>query len=710
MKSQDTASRLAAIDRMLNPHSVVVIGATERMQYGGKLFKRMLEYTDRLRLYAVNPRYDTVMGHPCFRKISDLPEAPELAIVVVPHHVVLDSLKECHARGVKACVIISAGFAEHGTPERRQLQDRIGAFARESGMRVSGPNCLGLANVRDGLWLTSSGRAGRGIAGAIGLVCQSGATLFGPLLARANDRGLGLSYAVSTGNEADLDFSDFARYLLDDPATQVIAGYMEGLRDGEKFLHLANYAAQRGKPIVLIKVGRSEQGARAAQSHTAALTGKDRLFDAICRQYGIVRVTSYDDLLDTAQLLADGAKIEPSGVAVVSHSGGVSSLTADLLGLSGFELPLLSASARAGINDVLGEFGAATNPADVTNHAHTSRFATILEHLGNEGHIDSLVVATAGSDEQAGQIIAERDRSGKLVAVLWTGSVTAEAGLPKLRAAHLPVFMSPEGLARAFRACADYRAWMRDAEADDGMSLPKLSNVQQEAVVTARRRGKHSLSETESKTLLESWSVPFARERLARSIEEVEAAAEEIGYPVVLKIVSPDIAHKTEAGGVHLDIRDAISLRNAYREINTNARLYAPTADIQGVLVGEMVSGGVETIAGLLVDEQFGPILMFGIGGITVELYDDVAFRRCPINVRQARDMINEVKGAGLLRGFRGAAPADASALAHTLCELSVVGAQLQDQIVELELNPLSVLADGRGVRALDAHITLSNR
>ena len=343
--------------------------------------------------------------------------------IVVPYHAVLDTLRESHEKGAKSAIVISAGFSERAVDDRRDLQAELGRFARESGMRVSGPNWPG-AGEPEGRHLGQRRVAGQrpGLSGPIGLVCQSGASAFGPFLTRAVDEGIGFTYIVSTGNEADLDFCDFARYLLDDDDTRVIAGFVEGFKDGRKFLEVARMAAERGKPIVLIKIGRSDLGSRAAGSHTAALTGEDTAYEAAFAQYGVIRVQDYDDLLQVSNMMARCPRPAKRGVAVVSHSGGISSLTADMFGQAGLDLPPLSDRARDGINDILKGFGWAANPSDVTGFANSDDFPAIMSFMEEDEGVGTLVVASAGADPQATQVIAQRDASGMPVAFLWTGT------------------------------------------------------------------------------------------------------------------------------------------------------------------------------------------------------------------------------------------------------------------------------------------------
>ncbi|CAI8003426.1 Acetate--CoA ligase [ADP-forming] II subunit alpha [Geodia barretti] len=436
-----TDAQLASIDRMLNPRSIAVVGATPRMQYGGRFLAAAMQASDRVNVYPVNPRYEEIQGVKSYASVTDLPEAPDVVGIVVPYHAVLDTLRESHAKGARSAIVISAGFSERGEEDRRELQLEMGRFARESEMRVSGPNCLGLANLKDDIWASASSRGAEGLSGPVGLVCQSGASAFGPFLTRAVDDGIGFSYIVSTGNEADLDFCDFARYLLDDDDTKVIAGFVEGFKDGRKFVELAKLAAERGKPIVLIKIGRSDLGSRAAGSHTAALTGVDTRYDAAFEQYGVIRVQDYDDLLQVSNMLARCQRPPNRGVAVVSHSGGISSLTADMCGQAGLDLPPLSDHARDGINGILKGFGWAANPSDVTGFANSNDFPEIMSFMAEDDQVGTLVVASAGADAQAAQVIAQRDGSNKPIAFLWTGTRGSRFGAAHAATGRYPGFL-----------------------------------------------------------------------------------------------------------------------------------------------------------------------------------------------------------------------------------------------------------------------------
>jgi acetyltransferase len=515
-----------------------------------------------------------------------------------------------------------------------------------------------------------------------------------------------LSYVVSTGNEADLDFADFARYLIDDEGTQVIAGFVEGFKNAAKFIEVAKLAAEKGKPIVLIKIGRSDLGTRAASSHTAALTGSDAMYDAICKQYGVIRVPSYDDLLEVSQLLAQSKKPVQRGVAVVSHSGGICSLTADMCGQQGLDLPVLSQGALDTINGALKGFGWAANPADVTGRANSDQFPAIMNAMINEPGVGTLAIASAGKEQQADQIIALRKETTKNIAYMWTGSRDGSASLTKLKAAGIPMFYTPDSMARGLRHLLDYHEWRDRRMAMGFAQAPAITDAQGKVVTALLTSGRKGLSESESKQLIAAWGIHGAAEARVDSADEAAKAADKMGYPVVLKADSADIPHKTEAGVVRLNLHDAPAVRAAYDEIIANAKKHAPHAKLKGVLVQEMVQGGVEFIVGVTYDRQLGPMLLVGTGGVMVEVYKDTSLRRCPITSEEAREMIAEVRGSKLLAGFRGAPAGDVDALAHVLVRVSHMAVQLDGQLAELDINPVLVLPRGKGVKAADALVT----
>jgi acetyltransferase len=428
------------------------------------------------------------------------------------------------------------------------------------------------------------------------------------------------------------------------------------------------------------------------------------------RQYGIIRVRDYDELLETSQLLAHNRKPVKPGIAVVSHSGGISSLTADMLGQAGLELPPLGDRARDGINGILKNFGWAANPADVTGFARGEHFPAIMDYMIEEPEVGTLVIASAGAGNQVDDVISLRDRTEKNVAFFWTASRGDTGALTKLKSAAVPIFYSPDTLARGLKSLIDYHAWRERYLARGPAEAPGRTAAQEQTLARLRAPGPSTLTESASKQVIAAWGITGTQEEQASTAEAAVAAAQRIGYPVALKVDSPDIPHKTEAGGVRIGLADANAVRNAFNEIVANAAAYAPTAQINGVLVQEMVKGGVEVIVGVSYDAQLGPMLLFGSGGVMVEVYNDVALRRCPITRAEATEMVAEVKGAKLLRGFRGKPAADVDALVDALVRVSHLAVHLEGQLAELDINPLMVLAEGRGVKAVDALVVLQSQ
>ena len=704
-----TDPTMQAIHRMLNPASVAVVGATERMQYGGRFVRALLRASDRVKVYPVNPKYHEVMGVKCYPSVKELPEAPDVVGIVVPYSRVMSVLEDCAERGAATAVVITAGFAERGSEEGEVLQRQIRDFAHQSGVRVCGPNCIGLVNRKSNLAVTAYSQPVEGLSGPIALVSQSGGNAFGPLLSRAGEWGVGFSYIVSTGNEADLESSDYIRYLLDDPDTKVIACFIEGFKDARKFLEVARQAQERGKPIVMIKVGRSDVGTRAARSHTAALTGSEPVHQAVFKQYGILRAEDYDELIHMSHLLAFSPAPPADGVAVISHSGGISSLVADKCGEVGLDLPDLNEETRSALDEVLKGFGWAANPADVTGHANNDEtLPRILELMINQPHIGALTVASGLGENQARHVVELRKSASKPVSFLWTGGRSTSAGLKILRDANVPVFYQPGEMARALKSMFEYHR-RREQFLNRGPGLAAvMSSQQQDELGRLSSLGRQTLTEHETKELLACWGIPVTVERRAVTLEEAAVAAREVGYPVVLKVESPDILHKTDAGLVRVGIENDKSLRAAYDEIMSGAQIQFPSADVQGVLVQEMVKGGAEVIVGVSRDSQFGPVILFGIGGVLVEVYEDVALRVCPITEGDAQEMIQEVKGAKILQGYRGQPPADMCALIDVLMRVSNLATSLEDRLVELDINPLVVLPAGQGAKALDALAVLA--
>jgi acetyltransferase len=655
-----------------------------------------------------------VFGLPCFPSIRALPEPVDSAAILIPAPGVLGALQECAERGVKAAVIISAGFAEMGDARGQQLQQDLRRLARETGVRVCGPNCLGVSNVADGIWTSANPTVEAGAVagpGAVALVSQSGATAYGPLMALAKDRGIGFRYVVSTGNEADLDLTDFVEFLLEDPEVKSIALMVEGLRDGPKFVRVARLALSRGKPLVVLKLGRSAVGAGVSRTHTGALTGSDAVQTAMFRQCGVVRVDDYDELVETAAMFAKTRIPDGDRVGLVSHGGGICGAIGDNCGGLGLSVPPLTDRTLKTLQTILEGRGAAANPADITLHGSRDTFPVILKAMVEDDNIDLLGVATAGTEKMARAVIDTAKESRKPVLFMWTESVRDQLALPLLQQSEVPVFYLPGRFANGIRSLVEYRRARhryreeapREAVLDEAAQA-LWSTAADEVTDLLHSTGGHTLDEHRSKVALSLLGIPVTREVLCTSLREAESAAADLGYPVALKVISRQIPHKTDARVIRLDVRDTRELAEAWEAVLANAHAFAPAAAIDGVLVQEMVIGSVEVIVGLSRDAQFGPVLLFGMGGVFVEALGAVSRRLCPITPADAREMIAEVRGMEqILGGYRGRPAADVPALIDVLCRLSRMAISAGELLAEVDINPLAILPKGQGVRALDA-------
>jgi acyl-CoA synthetase (NDP forming) len=708
-----------AIAAMLQPSSIAVIGATDRL-YGGRLLNNLIRGGFKGKLYPVNPKREQVFGLPCFPSIRALPEPVDSAAILIPATGVLGALQECAEKGVKAAVIISAGFAEMGDARGQQLQQDLRRTARETGVRVCGPNCLGVANVADGIWTSANPTVEANAVvgpGPLALVSQSGATAYGPLMALAKDRGIGFRYVVSTGNEADLDLTDFVEFLLEDREVKSIALMVEGLRDGPKFVRVARLALSLGKPLVVLKLGRSAVGAGASRTHTGALTGSDAVHTAMFRQCGVVRVDDYDELLEVAAMFAKGRIPDGDHVGLVSHGGGICGAIGDNCGDLGLSVPPLTERTVKTLQTILEGRGAAANPADITFHGSRDTFPVILKTMLEDDNLDLLGVATAGTEATARAVIDTAKESRKPVLFMWTESVRDPLALPMLQQSEVPVFYLPGRFAKGIRALVDYRRarqrYLEENRGDTAADLPTEAmgrTAMAELTELLHSAAGPVLDEHRSKTVLSRLGIPVTREILCASLREAEAAAADLGYPVALKVASAQILHKTEARAIQLDVRNTSELTHAWDAVLANAHAFAPAATIDGVLVQEMVTGGVEVIVGLSQDAQFGPVLLVGIGGLFVEALGAVSRRLCPISPADAREMIAEVRGLErILGGYRRRPAADADALIDVLCRVSRFAASAGGFIAEVDINPLSVLPKGQGVKALDALVVVGD-
>lgn len=695
-----SSNRGDTLTALFCPRAVAIVGASDDVvRISGRPLRYLREGGFKGTILPVNPRRGVVQGLKAYSTVADLPEVPDVALLAVPADLIRGAVQDCAAKGVKAVVIFSAGFAETGEQGQR-AQNELRDIARSSGMRILGPNCLGVFNSALGFYGTFASALDRDlpVAGPVAVVSQSGA--YGAHVAYlARARGLGVRYCISTGNEADVEIAEVLRWLARRPEVGVIMAYAEGIRDGATFIEALRIAHDGSKPVVFMKVGRSVAGAGAVSSHTAALAGSDALYDAVFRQYGVYRALTTDEQLDVAYACARG--IFPGGnrLGIVTVSGGVGVQMCDAAERYGLDVAPMPPAAQRKLKEVL-PYAAVANPVDVTAQALNDMnvLAKNLEVMLDECDYDALIGAFL-------TVPAARPFAASLREAISRGTRNHRDRLMVLcMVADPDVVRSYEQAGflvfeDAYRAIAAIGA-LAQLRRDFARSLPAPPPVARPREVL----GSGRLSEYEAKRILAAAGVPVLSERLARSAEEAVAAAEAVGYPVAMKIVSPDIAHKTEVGGVILDVADAAGVRNACAALKARAETAVPDARIDGVLVAPMAPRGVETIIGVSRDPIFGPVVMFGLGGIFVEAFKDVTFRLAPFDEAEARRMIREVKGYALLEGARGAARSDVDALVQALVRVSEFAANAAD-VESMDVNPFLVLPAGHGAVALDAAI-----
>ena len=692
-----TAHPLSAL---LAPASVAIFGASnDPTRISGRSLRYFREAGFKGGLYPINPTRDTVQGLAAYPDVASVPGPVECAVIAVPANLAIEAMEACVAKGVKAVVMFTAGFAEIG-PEGRVMQERITEIATTSGIRLCGPNCLGLFNMRIGHTPTFSSflEEGPTPAGPLGMVTQSGA--FGThLLALTARRGISVGVWLSTGNEADVSVADGISFMADDPDTTAIACYVEAIKDGPAFAEAVARARANGKPVICMKVGGSTIGAAAAASHTASLAGSDAVYDAALRQLGVERAKTPEDLVNIAYACTRGRLPSSRRLAVVTMSGGAGVLMADAAEEEGIELtPLADDSQKEVLSWV--PFAAPRNPVDVTAQALND--PTILDKgfdllLGKEKFpaMVGFFTTWASSPQMAEPLFKSVSEAAARYpdAYFALSAIATPEMQRRYEAAGVGLYEDP------WRAVQSIAAAMRCAERLRAAPLPVPPLPQNLPPLP-----KGAIAEHEAKRILAAAGVPVLAELLATSAAEASTGAAKVGERLVLKIVSPQITHKTEVGGVMLDV-PASEAGSAYTRLVDRVQARAPGATLEGVLISPMVRGGVEMILGVQNDPVFGPVVMLGLGGIFVEVLRDVTFRIAPFGEAEARQMIGELRGAAMLRGARGQPPCDIDALAAALSKLSLFAAAKRSEFASIDVNPLLVRPEGEGAAALDALI-----
>ena len=700
-KQNGPAARFASLTPLIAPRSVAMLGASnDPTRIGGRPIAFMKAQNFAGPIYPVNPNRDKVQGLTAYPSVAALPEIPDMAIVAVPADVAVEAVAELAERGVKGAIVLTAGFAEVDA-DGAARQEAMVAVARAHGMRLIGPNCLGVFNARIGYYATFSASFDSGwpMPGRIGIASQSGA--FGThIFAAARNRGIGASLCVTTGNECDVAVADAIGWMAGHADTDVIAVYAEGIHDGDSFIAALAAAKAAKKPVVMMKVGRSALGSQAAKSHTASIAGDDAVTDAVLAEFGVARARTTEELLDIVHTAT--RRIYPVGntLGVLTISGGGGVVCSDAAELCGVAMPAMPEAVQAELKSLV-SFSAPRNPVDCTAQVVNDfpLIGTFMDRMVNQGGYKSVIAffsqvgASRRAPELRQQLKLVRDRYPDRLYVL---SVIAP---PEMLAEYeADGFVCHEDPARAVAAIAAMGRFGEAFAAIPPAPAPEIGPLDLPGVTP---------TEAEAKALLAEVGIATSPERACAVVEEAVEAAESLGFPVVMKIVSPDILHKSEIGGVVLDVASAAHVRAEFDALLIRARNAAPEARLDGVLVAKQITGGVECILGIHRDPVFGPIAMFGLGGIFVEVLKDVVFRRCPFGPDVAEAMIRGIKGAPLLLGARGRPKADIAALADMLSRLSAFAHAAGPRLRAIDLNPVVVLPEGEGAYALDAVIEI---
>ena len=687
------------LDKLLRPNRICIVGASEKEGFGGDTCRNAFHYMDKDLVYLVNPKRDVLFDRPVYHTIAEVPEQFDLAILCTPMKTVEDLLRQAKAHGAGAAVIYASGYKETGTPEGKAAQESLIATAKELDMAIMGPNCAGFINYTDCRHAFAFLAEERDRRGAVGFISQSGQLCLSMMESPATR----FSYCISAGNAAVTTMEQYIDFLVDDEATKVIAVYLEGMKDPQKLTDCLRRAALKRKPVVVLKAGRSEKGGRVAASHTGSLAGSDRVFDALCKKFGVIRVDDLEELIYTAQLFATLKSLpKGTGVGSMNLSGGETGICADVGSLCGVDYPDFTVETLEKLRNLLPSYASPANPLDMTATLSydTDKYAEALRTVMYDPNIDMVMVGytllETISDTaiyymtEAIERVAAEPHSKPMVMLPFAGNTRNREYLDRLDACGVCVLPPPVYGLKIMKHLCDFVRYDY-TKVDLTTAIPSRP----------RKSERFSLSEHQGKKLLAAAGVPVPPEEVAATADEAVAIAHTIGYPLVMKVSSPDILHKSDCGGVMLNIQDEDSVRNTFETIVRNARSHHPNATIEGVLCQKMAEAGTEIIVGVSSDPQIGPAILVGLGGIFVEVFKDTAMALAPVSKDEAMDMILSLKASRLMTGYRGKPACNLDALADLIVSVSQFAADHKDSLLDVDINP--VFVNEHGVAAVDA-------
>jgi len=696
-----------------SPKSIAVVGASEKPGVGETIFSNIRTgYTGKV--YPITPSHTTIFGIKAYKSVVDVPDVIDLAVVITPNRIVPTVMEEIGKKKIGGAVIISAGFKEVGE-EGARLENEVQSIAKKYGTRIIGPNCLGIMSLSENNRINATFLKVTPQRGNIALVSQSGA-ICAATVEDAIAQGIGFSKVVSMGNKADMDEADILQILSDDPETKVITMYLEDIHNGRRFMEIAKQVTRKSKkPIIVLKAGRSAAGAKAAMSYTGALMGSDKAYDALFVQSGVIRVDTLQDLFNISTAFSKqpvpplSIKGDGTGVVIVSNAGGPAIISTDMCEKYGLKLADISSSKEA-IAKVIPEYGSARNPVDIVGDADAARFEKVISEVLTNPNVSSLVTmctpsATLNYSDLARRLVKISKGTKKPMIAALMGLAEGSENKEILSDGAIPHFAYAELAIRTLDALYRFRDWVDMAE--DVPEKFEVNTKKVRAVLdNARKEGRTHVLEDEGYEILSAYGFHVPKSIIATSEDECVNAVKDIGYPVVMKVVSPDIIHKSDAGGVKVGVGTDEEIRAAFKTITDSARKYKADAKIKGVLLQEMIKSGKEIILGAKHDLIFGPLIMFGLGGIYVQVFKDVVFRMAPISRQEGMRMIESIKSIKLLRGVRGERPSDLKAVVNNLQRLSQLVTDFPE-IEEFDINPLIVLEEGKGAFTVDVRVGL---
>jgi len=702
---------MSELASLFNPQSVAIIGASATPgKIGNAILQNMIDSGYKGELYPINPKEEEILGYTCYPSVAEIPGEVEMAVLAVPARFVLPVAKECGEKGVKHLIGITAGFRETGK-EGAQKEQELLEVCNEYGMRLVGPNCLGIADTHTPMDATFM--ADFPLKGRIAFISQSGA-LCASILDWSLDRGIGFSKFISLGNKADLNEADFILDAAADPNSSVIFCYIEDVADGDRFMQICSEVS-RSKPVVVLKSGTSSAGAQAASSHTGALAGSDRAYDTAFRQSGILRAYSMEEFFNYAAAFSYLPIPKGDRVAIVTNSGGPGIICTDSIEANGLTVARFSKETTEALRENLPPEANIYDPVDLIGDADKGRYLFAMDRVLADDNVDAVVVmytpvAVLSPEEVADAVITMRDKyPAKPVAVVLLGGAAVHDAADILEEAEIPCYFTPEPAVRSIAGLVRYANMMDKAASPVVMDFSDVDRDKvREVFDSVKADNRVVLLGNEASAVAEAYGIPVAPIRLATSREDAANSADELGYPVVMKVASPHIVHKTDIGGVKLNLSSREEVEESFVEIMENVHRYLPDTPVNGVEVQKMMPPGTEIIIGMSQDVQFGPMLMFGLGGIYVNLLQDVAFRLVNgLTVAEVDNMIQETKAFTLLKGYRGDRPKDIKVVKETIARVAQLVWDFRE-ITEMDINPLFAYDEGKGIAALDVKITLS--